>query len=214
MPPISPSQALHIVDLEKEISTLKAQILLLQQQNQEQAEIIKAQTQCQSDEECNVFTEQKSNVVNGVAIKRKSRMVYNYKRLNDNTHKDQYTLPGLTLFQRKCFALETLYYQLIMSSLSGANFQSMSGSNVCCQPYGTHKVNLQKSLERQQQLEDQIIYLEDLINNQELDLYHLTNKDNVNFNIFKVRMSLCHEFRHRALQDASQPDGIHSSEYK
>nr|AYH52631.1 ORF3 [Dioscorea bacilliform AL virus 2] len=37
----------------------------------------------------------------GKEVKGKERMVFNYKRLNDNTHKDQYSLPGInTIIQR------------------------------------------------------------------------------------------------------------------
>ncbi|KAH7677163.1 DNA/RNA polymerases protein, partial [Dioscorea alata] len=34
-------------------------------------------------------------------VRGKSRMVYNYKRLNDNTYKDQYTLPSIDLLLLK-----------------------------------------------------------------------------------------------------------------
>ncbi|KAK7261696.1 hypothetical protein RIF29_28013 [Crotalaria pallida] len=36
-----------------------------------------------------------TEIVDGKEVRGKSRMVYNYKRLNDNTHKDQYSLPSI-----------------------------------------------------------------------------------------------------------------------
>ena len=37
----------------------------------------------------------------GAEIKGKERMVFNYKTLNDNTYKDQYSLPGINTILKR-----------------------------------------------------------------------------------------------------------------
>lgn len=55
-------------------------------------------------------------------VRGKSRTIYNYKRLNDNTYKDQYTLPGIGYLLLKIkdktayikFDLKSGFYQIMM----------------------------------------------------------------------------------------------------
>ncbi|KAJ3691568.1 hypothetical protein LUZ61_020732 [Rhynchospora tenuis] len=59
----------------------------------------------------------------GAEIKGKERMVFNYRTLNDNTHKDQYSLPGINTILKKVgnsriyskFDLKSGFYQVAMN---------------------------------------------------------------------------------------------------
>lgn len=58
----------------------------------------------------------------GAEVKGKERMVFNYKRLNDVTNKDQYSLPGINTILRKVsrsqiylkFDLKSGFHQVAM----------------------------------------------------------------------------------------------------
>ncbi|KAJ1696376.1 hypothetical protein LUZ63_004888 [Rhynchospora breviuscula] len=58
----------------------------------------------------------------GAEIKGKERMVFNYRTLNDNTHKDQYSLPGINTILKKVgnsqiyskFDLKSGFHQVVM----------------------------------------------------------------------------------------------------
>nr|AWK49042.1 ORF3 [Taro bacilliform CH virus] len=60
--------------------------------------------------------------VTGKEVRGKERMVFNYKRLNDNTHKDQYSLPGINTIIQKVgnskiyskFDLKSGFHQVAM----------------------------------------------------------------------------------------------------
>ncbi|KAJ1685823.1 hypothetical protein LUZ63_017213 [Rhynchospora breviuscula] len=60
----------------------------------------------------------------GAEIKGKERMVFNYRTLNDNTHKDQYSLPGINTILKKVgnsriyskFDLKSGFHQVAMDS--------------------------------------------------------------------------------------------------
>ncbi|KAJ4781785.1 polyprotein [Rhynchospora pubera] len=61
--------------------------------------------------------------VTGKVIKGKERMVFNYMSLNDNTHKDQYSLPGINTILKKVghskiyskFDLKSGFHQVAMA---------------------------------------------------------------------------------------------------
>lgn len=62
----------------------------------------------------------------GKEIKRKERMVFNYRTLNDNTYKDQYSLPGINTIIQKIgnanifskFDLKSGFHQVAMAEES------------------------------------------------------------------------------------------------
>jgi len=67
-----------------------------------------------------------TEIKEGKEVRGKMRMVYNYKRLNDNTHKDQYSLPGidyllLKIKDKKVFSkfdLKSGFHQVCMEKES------------------------------------------------------------------------------------------------
>lgn len=70
-------------------------------------------------------------------VRGKSRMVYNYKRLNNNTYKDQYTLPGIDYLLLKIqgknayckFDLKSGFHQIMMhpNNIEWTAFISLHG---------------------------------------------------------------------------------------
>ncbi|GKD82192.1 Orf y [Tanacetum coccineum] len=64
--------------------------------------------------------------VTGREVKGKERMVFNYKSLNDNTYKDQYSLPGINTIIKRIggakifskFDLKSGFYQVAMDEES------------------------------------------------------------------------------------------------
>nr|AKA45798.1 polyprotein [Taro bacilliform CH virus] len=64
--------------------------------------------------------------ITGKEVRGKERMVFNYKRLNDNTHKDQYSLPGINTIIQKVgnskiyskFDLKSGFHQVAMHPYS------------------------------------------------------------------------------------------------
>nr|GEZ76117.1 TPA: orf y [Tanacetum cinerariifolium] len=64
--------------------------------------------------------------VTGKEVKRKERMVFNYKSLNDNTYKDQYSLPGINMIIKRIggakifskFDLKSGFHQVAMDEES------------------------------------------------------------------------------------------------
>ncbi len=62
----------------------------------------------------------------GKEVKEKERMVYNYRILNDNTHKDQYSLPGINSILKQIgnnkiyskFDLKSGFHQVAMDPVS------------------------------------------------------------------------------------------------
>ncbi|GKF33852.1 hypothetical protein Tco_0107052 [Tanacetum coccineum] len=65
--------------------------------------------------------------VTGREVKGKERMVFNYKSLNDNTYKDQYSLPGINTIIKRIggakiflkFDLKSRFHQVAMDEESG-----------------------------------------------------------------------------------------------
>ncbi|GJW38295.1 hypothetical protein Tco_0064140 [Tanacetum coccineum] len=66
------------------------------------------------------------NPVTGREVKGKERMVFNYKSLNDNTYKDQYSLPGINTIIKRIggakifskFNLKSGFHQVAMDEES------------------------------------------------------------------------------------------------
>ncbi|PKU61844.1 uncharacterized protein LOC110095647 isoform X1 [Dendrobium catenatum] len=80
---------------------------------------------CQSKHRTTAFLASSGTTINPVTGKEergKERMVFNYKRLNDNTHKDQYSLPGINTIINKIgncsvyskFDLKSGFHQVAM----------------------------------------------------------------------------------------------------